>query len=125
MKALRILIADDNVDAADSLALLCRLWGHTPFVAYDGAIALELADRVLPQVILLDFFMPGAPGGEVARQLRADERFSRTLIYLTTSRPPEDSELQTHREWFDGYLQKPYNLSKLEALLYERAMCAS
>src|SRR5262245_53172311 len=81
MPNLRVLIADDNRDAADTLAVLCRLWGHTVCVAYDGPTALDLADKSEPHVILLDIRMPGMHGGEVAERMRRSPLLRQSLIY--------------------------------------------
>jgi CheY-like chemotaxis protein len=121
MEALRVLIVDDNQDAADSLAVLCRLWGHTVRVAYDGAMALAVAEPFEPQVILLDIRMPGMHGLEVARRLRWNPKFARALVYATSADDPHDSQLQEWMQKFDGYLLKPYNLAELESLLAAKA----
>jgi CheY-like chemotaxis protein len=65
-----VLVVDDNEDAADSLAALLQLSGHEVFVAYDGQQALEVAEQVRPDVVLLDVSMPRMDGHEVARRLR-------------------------------------------------------
>jgi len=70
-RVLRVLIVDDNTDAAESLAMLLRLWGHVVYVAHDGLAALAMARTYLPEVVLLDLGPPGMDGYEVARQLRA------------------------------------------------------
>jgi CheY-like chemotaxis protein len=66
----RVLVVDDNHDAADSLAILLRLWGYEVWVAYDGVAGLGAARHFRPQVALLDIQMPRMHGGEVARRLR-------------------------------------------------------
>ena len=123
MEPLRILIADDNQDAADTLAVLCRLWGHEASVAYDGPTALALADKIEPQVILLDIRMPGMHGGEVAQRLRGDRRFQRSILYATSANAPDENQIRRWMRWFDGHLLKPYNLAELESMLAARASC--
>jgi two-component system, chemotaxis family, CheB/CheR fusion protein len=123
MDSLRVLIVDDNQDAADSLAVLCRLWGHAVSVAYDGPTALTLAEHFEPQVVLLDIRMPGMHGPEVARQLRSNPKFARATLYATSANTPNDRWLQEWMRWFDGHLLKPYNLMELEVLLAQRAKC--
>src|SRR6185503_12392206 len=66
----RILIADDNRDAAESLAVLLRLEGHDVTVVYDGPQALASFNTLMPEVVLLDIGMPGLNGYEVARRVR-------------------------------------------------------
>ena len=67
----RVLVADDNRDAADSLRRCSRCYGHEVRTAYDGAAALEACESLPPDVAVLDIGMPGANGYEVARELRA------------------------------------------------------
>src|SRR5262245_39630515 len=68
---LRVLVADDCRDTAETFAILATAWGHEAEVAYDGASALARAEALRPDVVLLDIDMPGLTGPEVARQLRA------------------------------------------------------
>lgn len=68
---LRVLIADDCCDTADTFAHLASAWGHEALIAYDGPSALARAEALRPDVVLLDLSMPGMRGGEVARRLRA------------------------------------------------------
>jgi two-component system, chemotaxis family, CheB/CheR fusion protein len=70
----RILVVDDNVDAAETMAKLLRLRGHTVVVVADGQSALETLSQFTPEVVLLDIGMPGMDGYEVARQLRKNSR---------------------------------------------------
>lgn len=114
---LRILVVDDNRDAASSLAILLRLWGHDARVAYDGLEALKLAQEFRPQVITLDIQMPGMHGGEVARILRGLPEFQTTKIYATSATEPHDNRFLAWRHFFDVHLGKPYNLQQLEELL--------
>jgi CheY-like chemotaxis protein len=118
---LRVLIADDNWDAADSMRTLVELWGHEARVAYQGTTALKLAQEFRPHVVVLDFDMPGVNGVEVARRLRTDPRFQRSLFIATTARDPQDQPFVGFEELFDAYLLKPYNLERLEQLLAVQA----
>ena len=68
--SLRVLVVEDNVDAADSLSLLLRLYGHEVQVARSGPTALEMASAARPDVVLLDIGLPGMDGYEVAKRLR-------------------------------------------------------
>src|SRR3954468_6049069 len=70
-RPLRVLVADDNEDATDSLAMLLRLAGCDVAVAYEGFAVVPVADRFGPDACVLDVRMPGVSGGEVARRLRA------------------------------------------------------
>src|SRR6476661_3754128 len=77
-RKLRVLVADDNKDAADSLAMLLKLWGHDASVVYDGAAAYRVAWNDRPDVLLLDIAMPNLDGYDLAGQLRRMRRFEDT-----------------------------------------------
>jgi two-component system CheB/CheR fusion protein len=105
---LRVLVVDDNVDAANSLAMLLRLTdGHDVQVAYDGLSALEVAERQQPEVLLLDLGMPGLSGFEVARRLRLQAEFARSLIVALTGWGMERDRIRTRESGFDEHLVKP------------------
>jgi CheY-like chemotaxis protein len=109
--ASRILLVDDDVDAADTMAEFLALLGHEVRVAHDGPRALELAAAFAPDVVLLDIGLPGMNGHEVARALRAMPRPPRSVVAISGYRP-EDSESE-----FDAHLVKPIELSVLKSLL--------
>jgi signal transduction histidine kinase len=113
----RILVVDDNRDAAESLAALLALLGHEVAQAYDGPAALELARTQDPDLILLDIGMPGMSGHEVARQLRlAPEARGVTLIALTGYGSADDRRA-SQEAGFDGHLVKPIDFEALERTL--------
>jgi CheY-like chemotaxis protein len=113
----RILVVDDNVDAADSLAMLLRLQGHEVQVAHDGPTALQLTASSLPEMVFLDIGMPGMDGHEVARRLRRQhEREALVLVALTGWGAPEDRR-RTTEAGFDHHLVKPVEPKALDALL--------
>ena len=119
-RPLRVLIIDDNRDAADSLSILVKVWGHDPGVAYDGAAGLATAAEDLPDVVLVDIGMPKLNGFQLAQQLRRQVRFADTLLVAITGWAD-----QAHR-WlweaaFDQYLIKPVAPLALEKLLRDRA----
>jgi CheY-like chemotaxis protein len=114
---LRILVVDDNRDAANSLAILLRIWGHDARVAYDGPEAVKVAQEFRPEVITLDIQMPGMHGGEVARTLRAIPEFQSVKIYATSAAESHDNRFVAWQHFFDRHLGKPYNLEQLEELL--------
>jgi CheY-like chemotaxis protein len=114
---LRILVADDNRDAADSMATLCHIWGHEARVAYDGSSALRLLAAEPPDVVLADLAMPGFSGDRLARELRAvpgGHYF--TLVAVTGYADTEYRELAV-AAGFDHYLIKPVEPSALAGLL--------
>lgn len=120
-RPLRVLVVDDNVDAAESLRALLRLAGHEVDVAHDGPAALALAARRPPQLVLLDLGLPGIDGCEVARQLRAQSATAgATLVALTGWGQDADRRL-TQASGFDHHLVKPMDPAALERLLAELA----
>jgi two-component system CheB/CheR fusion protein len=116
-RPLRILVADDNRDAADSLRMLLEIWGHEVRTAYDGQEALDVAASFRPHVALLDLRMPHVHGGEVARRLREQPGAALLLLVATTAHCKDDSRVEPYRDVFDCHLCKPVNLTELEQLL--------
>ena len=113
----RVMVVDDNHDAAESLAYLLSLEGHTVDVAYDGVTALSEAAKSHPQVVLLDIGMPGMDGYEVARALRAGESTRlMTIIALTGYGQPDDRE-HARAAGFDDHLTKPVDTELLIEIL--------
>lgn len=111
----RVLVVDDNRDAADSMAQLLELLGHVTDVAYDGPSALEKARATRPDVVLCDLGLPGMSGFDVARALRA-ERTDARLVALTGYTRPED--VRSSREaGFDAHLPKPCDPEQIAQLL--------
>ena len=117
---LRVLVADDNADAADSLGLLVRLWGHDVCVAYHGSAALVTALDYRPEAALIDIAMPGVSGTSLARELRRHDGFQDTLLVAVTGYTGEARERQAREAGFDRYLVKPVEPETLERLLTVR-----
>jgi signal transduction histidine kinase len=117
---LRLLLVDDNVDSARTLAMLLELSGHEVRVAHAGAAALEITDQYHPDCVLLDIGMPEMNGYEVARRLRKDRHFSGELVALTGFGRDYDRE-QAQLAGFDHYLVKPVDYQKLQQLLEQFA----
>lgn len=116
-RQMRILVADDNRDAAETLAGLLRLWGHEARVAYDGPSAVEAALHFKPHVVLLDIQMPEMHGGDVAVNLRREGCLCDTRIVATSACEPDDRRLARYEGVFDGYLGKPCDFEELGRLL--------
>ena len=113
----RILVADDNCDALESLATLLELGGHEVYSAANGALALESAEQHLPDVALLDIGMPKLDGYEVARRIRA-QPWGRKITLVALTGWGQDSDRQRSGEaGFDSHLVKPLDLEKLTELL--------
>ncbi|MBQ5941142.1 ATP-binding protein [Massilia sp. AB1] len=115
--AVRILIVDDNVDAADTLGMALELFGCETRIVHTAAAALELAPVFAPQVALLDIGLPDMTGYELARRLRALSGLQRvTLIAATGWGQQKDREL-AFDAGFDHHLTKPIDLERLQLLL--------
>jgi len=112
---LRVLIIDDNVDAADSLNMLLKSLGHTVRTAYDGPSGIAAAQEFSPDVVLLDLGMPVMSGYEVARTLRASA--SRPVLVAVTGWGDEAAKRKTRESGFDHHLIKPLAESTLMELL--------
>jgi len=115
--AKRVLIIEDNVDAADTLRDLLALAGHSAEVAYDGRTGLAKARRFRPEIVLCDIGLPGLDGYAVARALRSDEELSHcTVVALTGYALPEDLQ-KARAAGFDRHVAKPPSPETLEAIL--------
>jgi DNA-binding response OmpR family regulator len=114
---MRVLIADDNQDAADSLAMVLRLWGHEARVVYDGLSALQVVRNFNPHAVLLDIELPRVTGGEVALNLRRQSGYEGKLIVAISASDPDDPRLARYEGVFDAFLGKPYDFEKLAELL--------
>ena len=115
----RIVLIDDNVDAAESLAMLLRLKGHEVHVAYDGPSGVALARKTEPDCVLVDIGLPGIDGYEVAKRLRAEENGRALLIALTGYGQSED-RVKSGQAGFDHHLVKPVAQGVLDDVLRER-----
>jgi CheY-like chemotaxis protein len=113
----RVLIVDDNRDAADSLAMLLASLGADVQVAHDGAAALRICADWRPEVVFLDLGMPGMDGFEVVRRLRAEPALQGTRVVALTGWSQDEDKRRTSAEGFDGHLVKPVDLSQLHAVL--------
>jgi signal transduction histidine kinase len=112
-----VLIIEDNVDAAETLAEVLALDGHHPRVAHDGTSGVALALELKPDVVLCDIGLPDIDGYEVARTLRSNGALPRTrLVALSGYAQPEDRQ-RARSAGFDAHLPKPPPLSELNAIL--------
>jgi signal transduction histidine kinase/ActR/RegA family two-component response regulator len=116
-KSLRILAVDDNVQMAQGLASILRMWGHTVRTAHDGAAALEVATQFAPEVVLLDLSMPRVDGLEVARRLRQKPERSPILLVSMSGFGQEDTRRHSDEAGFHHHLTKPFEMSALRVLL--------
>jgi CheY-like chemotaxis protein len=113
----RILIVDDNADSADSLAMLLQLGGHEAHTAYDGVQALETAQRLQPDVMLLDLGLPGLDGCEVCRRVRQQPWAGRTLLVAVTGWGQAADRQRSQDAGFDAHLVKPVDIPALEQVI--------
>ncbi len=114
---LRVLITDDNVDAATSLAMLVQLKGHTAEVAFDGNRALELAETFRPDVAFLDIGMPGMSGYDVARELQNAPGMEHVRCIALTGWGTENDRNRSRQAGFYAHLTKPVELQEVERVL--------
>jgi PAS domain S-box-containing protein len=115
----RLLVVDDNNDAAVSLAMLLRLQGHEVRVANDGPSALELATSYRPGLVFLDIGMPGMDGYEVARRMRRTPGLENIVLAALTGWGQQEDRRRTAEAGFDHHLVKPTEPKALESLLAE------
>jgi CheY-like chemotaxis protein len=114
---MRVLAVDDLVDSADSVRVIMEVLGHEARAAYDGAAGLAIAAEFKPQLVLTDIQMPGMSGIEMARRLRQLPGLEHIIIIAVTGTDFADDRLQGHDKLFDDWVQKPYSLRELEALM--------
>jgi CheY-like chemotaxis protein len=116
---LRVLVIEDNPDAAESLREVLEFLGHEAHVALTGALGLAAARSLHPDAVVCDIGLPDMEGYVVARALRADPAFaSCTLIAATGYAQPEDLD-RARQAGFDHHLAKPPSLPSLQQLLAE------
>jgi CheY-like chemotaxis protein len=113
----RILVVDDNADAAESMGLLLRIAGHDVRIAHDGVAGLAAAQESLPDVVLLDIGLPGIDGYEVARRMRAQPGSEKVLLVALTGYGQEEDLRKSREAGFDHHLVKPVDPTSLSALL--------
>jgi PAS domain S-box-containing protein len=114
---LRVLVADDNQDAADSLAILLRMRGHEVRVAYSGMAVLEITKTYTPDVVFLDIGMPALDGYEVARRLRQTPSLEKTVLVALTGWGQREDRRRTAEAGFDHHLVKPPEPAAVEGIL--------
>ncbi len=120
-KPFRMLIVDDNLDAAESMSMLQQLRGHDTRTAHTGPDAVVMATGFLPEVVLLDIGLPGMDGYQVARRLRAMPGMEGALLVAMTGYGSDDDRRRAKEAGFDEHMAKPANLDLLRKWLRARA----
>jgi CheY-like chemotaxis protein len=113
----RVLIVDDNEDAARSLAMLLRLMGHDVRTAHDGPSTLEMMRAFQPDIAFLDIGLPGMNGYELAKHVRQLPGGDSVSLVALTGWGQEEDRRRSHEEGFDHHLTKPADPAALEPLL--------
>ena len=112
-----VLVVDDNIDAAQSLAMLLEMSGHDVRLAYDGQSALEATLNYRPDVVLLDIGLPGLNGFEVAKRIRQQPTLNHIVLVAMTGYGQETDRQRSQESGFDHHLVKPADLGELQKIL--------
>jgi CheY-like chemotaxis protein/anti-sigma regulatory factor (Ser/Thr protein kinase) len=113
----RVLVVDDNVDAARGIAAALETWGYVVQTAHDGPTAVSTARQFVPDLILLDIGLPGMDGYEVARTIKEDPRLSGTTLVALTGYGQEADRRRSRSAGFSAHLVKPVDLVTVADLL--------
>jgi PAS domain S-box-containing protein len=115
----RLLVVDDNKDAADSLAMLLRLQGHEVRVAYSGMAAVEMTKTYTPDAVFMDIGMPGMDGHEAARRIREQPGLGKVVLAALTGWGQQEDRRRTAEAGFNHHLVKPPEPKAVEGVLAE------
>jgi CheY-like chemotaxis protein len=113
----RLLVVDDNRDAAESMSMLLEMWGHEVVYAYDGPSALETAQQWQPEAVFLDIGLPGMDGYEVAERLRELPQAKDAVLVAITGYGQDDDRRRSQRAGIDHHLVKPVAPDALRNLI--------
>jgi signal transduction histidine kinase len=116
-KRLRVLVIDDNVDAAETLTMLLESHGHETRKAFNAQAGLAAADEFMPQAVFCDIEMSGTNGYEVAARLRANARHATAMLVAVTGRGSRDDQQRSLQAGFDVHLTKPIGYEMLQKTL--------
>jgi DNA-binding response OmpR family regulator len=112
---MRVLIADDEPSTTEMLALMLKFTGYDVMWAYDGAEALELAQSVKPDVLLLDVRMPKLYGSDVAKRIKEHPELADRVVVLISA--ADENEVQWREAGADYFMQKPIDIKKLPVVV--------
>ncbi len=113
----RVLVVDDNVDAAQTLAILVKHYGHEVETAADGLSALEAARVFKPEIAFIDIGMPEMNGYETARRMRADPATKNVVLVAVTGYGQEEDRRRSLQAGFDQHAVKPVGIDRLSQIL--------
>lgn len=113
----RLLVVDDNKDAAESMSMLLEMWGHEVAFAYDGPSALATAEQWQPEAVFLDIGLPGMDGYEVAERLRELPHAKDAVLIAITGYGQDDDRQRSRRAGIDHHLVKPVAPDALRNLI--------
>lgn len=113
----KLLVVDDNRDAAESMSMLLEMWGHEVAYAYDGPSALRTAQQWRPQAVFLDIGLPGMDGYEVAERLRELPQAKGAVLIAITGYGQDDDRRRSQRAGIDHHLVKPVAPDALRKLI--------
>jgi PAS domain S-box-containing protein len=124
-KMCRVLVVDDNLDSADSLAMLLRIMGHDSKIAHDGEQALAVAEQYRPDIAILDIGLPKVNGYDLAKQLRQQPWAKDAVLVALTGWGQEQHRRRSAESGFNHHLTKPVEFNVLEDILTAAATCRS
>ena len=112
----RVLVVDDNQDAADTLAMMLQLLGHQAHCIYDPRAVVDAVDAFVPDIVFLDIGMPGLSGYDVARNLRAHPGGDSLILVAVTGWGQPEDRRRTAENGFDHHLVKPADLAEIQRI---------
>jgi len=115
----KILVVDDNTDAANSMGKLLEAWGYEMRVAYDSEEALNIVDSYAPDVVLLDIGLPTRDGYQVAREIRTHHPDRRILLVAVSGYGQEEDKRKSREAGFDRHFTKPIDFASIKKILDE------
>ncbi|HEY1889851.1 MAG TPA: response regulator [Steroidobacteraceae bacterium] len=113
----RLLVVDDNKDAAESMSMLLEMWGHEVVFAYDGPSAIETAEQWRPEAVFLDIGLPRMDGYQVAERLRELPQAKDAVLIAITGYGQADDRMRSQRAGIDHHLVKPVAPDALRNLI--------
>jgi CheY-like chemotaxis protein len=116
VRALKVLVVEDNKDTAETLATILELWGHEVRLSFDGLGAIETAASFEPDIILSDIGLPGMNGYELARRLREQPSFGRVVLVAMSGYGQDEDKRRALESGFDHHIVKPPDLGALAEL---------